>query len=62
VTKAICDRWALLSAHAERKGTPLAIIDGLIAATALEHDLMVVTRNAKDFANLGVVILNPWSA
>jgi len=35
-------------------------MDGLIAATALEHDLTLVTRNVKDFANLGVTILNPW--
>ena len=34
--------------------------DGMIAATALEHDLTVVTRNTKDFANLGVALLNPW--
>ena len=37
-----------------------AIADGLIAATALEHDLVVVTRSVKDFARLGVAILNPW--
>jgi predicted nucleic acid-binding protein len=34
--------------------------DGQIAATALEHDLTVVTRNVKDFDGLGVAILNPW--
>jgi predicted nucleic acid-binding protein len=34
--------------------------DGLITATALEHDLIVVTRNTKDFADLGVALLNPW--
>ena len=60
VTKSIGDRWAVLSAQAQRRGTPLAIMDGLIAATALEHDLTVVTRNVKDFAGLGVPILNPW--
>jgi len=32
----------------------------MIAATALEHDLTLVTRNVKDFANLGVALLNPW--
>jgi predicted nucleic acid-binding protein len=35
-------------------------VDGLIAATALHHDLTLVTRNVKDFAGLGVEILNPW--
>ena len=60
VTKAIAERWGVLSARALDKGTPLSIIDGLLAATALEHDLTVVTRNARDFTGLGVPILNPW--
>jgi predicted nucleic acid-binding protein len=34
--------------------------DGLIASTALEHELTLVTRNVKDFAGRGVTILNPW--
>jgi predicted nucleic acid-binding protein len=34
----------------------------MIAATALENDLTVVTRNVKDFAGLGVVVFNPWDA
>ncbi|MCX6602916.1 MAG: type II toxin-antitoxin system VapC family toxin [Acidobacteria bacterium] len=62
VTKAIGDRWAILSAQAQRRGTPLAMIDGLIAATALEYDLTVVTRNGKDFAGLGIVLFNPWES
>jgi predicted nucleic acid-binding protein len=36
--------------------------DGLIAATALEHGLSVVTRNVRDFDDLGVGVFNPWSA
>jgi toxin FitB len=36
--------------------------DGMIAATALEHDLTIVTRNVKDFAGLGVTVFNPWDA
>jgi len=38
----------------------LAVVDGVIAATALEHGLMFLTRNVKDFTGLGVVLLNPW--
>jgi predicted nucleic acid-binding protein len=34
----------------------------MIAATALEHDLTLVTRNVKDFSRLGVVLFNPWGA
>lgn len=40
--------------------TPLPAIDGLIAATALVHDLTVVTRNARAFAGTGAKVLNPF--
>jgi toxin FitB len=60
VTKAIAERWGVLSARALDKGTPLPNIDGLIAATAIEHDLTLVTRNVKDFTGFGVSIHNPW--
>jgi predicted nucleic acid-binding protein len=36
------------------------VADGMIAATALERDLTLVTRNVRDFAIQGVRILNPW--
>jgi predicted nucleic acid-binding protein len=62
VTKAVAARWGVLSAGALDKGTPLPNIDGLIAATALEHDLTLVTRNVKDFVGLEVTIANPWEA
>jgi len=36
--------------------------DAMIAATALEHRFTVVTRNIKDFQNMGLKLLNPWEA
>jgi predicted nucleic acid-binding protein len=51
-----------LAAGARKQGVTLAVVDGVIAATALEHSLTVVTRNTKDFATLGVALLNPWDA
>jgi len=39
---------------------PKPFRDGLIAATALVHSLVVVTRNLADFAAIGVPVLNPW--
>lgn len=60
VDAAIADRWGWLAAAAKRHGRALPVIDGLLAATALEHNLTVVSRNAMDFA--GVAVLNPWLA
>jgi predicted nucleic acid-binding protein len=62
VTHSIADRWGVLDGQCQLKGTPLNTADGMIAATALDHDLTVVTRNVKDFAGLGVAIFNPWDA
>ena len=39
---------------------PRGDIDGLIAATAIVHELVVVTRNVSDFADTGAAVLNPW--
>ena len=52
--------WARLCAKAEAAGKPMAAFDSLLAATALEHDLAVVTRNVSDFAHAPVVLINPW--
>jgi predicted nucleic acid-binding protein len=60
VTKAIADRWGQLTIKAKRKGIAITTADGLIAATALQHDLAIVTRNVKDFSATGVTIVNPW--
>lgn len=60
VTQAIAERWGELDGIRQLAGRPLSAPDGMIAATALEHDLAVVTRNVKDFAGLGVDLLNPW--
>jgi len=38
----------------------LAVVDGIIAATALHHNLTLVTRNVKDFEGLGVATINPF--
>jgi predicted nucleic acid-binding protein len=60
VTRRIAERWGTLDGERQLAGRPLNIADGMIAATACEHGLTLVTRNVKDFAGLGVMILNPW--
>jgi predicted nucleic acid-binding protein len=56
VTDPIAMVWGRLAAERTR---PMA--DGLIAATAIVHQKMVVTRNVSDFADAGVQIVDPWA-
>jgi|SRR5271157_1175185 len=58
----VADRWGLLAAEAKRKGITLSAIDGLLAATALHHNLTIVSRNVADFASTHAPVLNPWEA
>ena len=55
VTPAIAKLWGRLCVQTGNKG-----IDNLIAATALVHNLLLVTRNVKDFEVVGVRVLNPF--
>ncbi len=56
----IAERWGELSAERRLRGAPLSTADGLIAATSLEHGLVLVTRNVRDFGGLGLQLLNPF--
>ncbi|MBT4814188.1 MAG: type II toxin-antitoxin system VapC family toxin [Lentisphaerae bacterium] len=55
------EAWARICATAEGEGTPVAAIDGLLAATAHAHGLIVATRNVADFLPTGVPIFDPWA-
>ncbi len=55
ISDAVAQEWGRLSAERSR---PAA--DGLIAATARVHDLILVTRNVADFEDSGVAVINPW--
>jgi predicted nucleic acid-binding protein len=60
IDAAVADRWGVLAGAAKRRGISPSAIDGLLAATALEHNLTIVSRNVSDFANTQTPILNPW--
>jgi hypothetical protein len=60
VSDAIVRRWGAISGVMSRDGRPVPVIDTLLAATALEHDLYLVTRNTEDVAPTGAAIFNPW--
>jgi len=53
-------RWAQLLAELKSEGRAMPLKDSLIAATALLHDLTVVTRNTNDFASAGVRTFDPF--
>lgn len=57
VTISIADHWGRLNSP-----NPLPVIDSLLAATALQHNLTLVTRNVDDVQRTGVRILNPFTA
>ncbi|MUZ75867.1 PIN domain-containing protein [Agrobacterium vitis] len=56
VTDEIAVEWGRIAAI-----RPRGDIDGLIAATAIVHDLILVTRNVKDFEDIGAAVINPWA-
>jgi len=60
VDKPIIDCWSEVCEKSEAQGRRLPVIDSLIAATALVHNLTVVTRNVSDFSYFPVELLNPW--
>ena len=60
IDQSIADRWGLLAASAKAKGKTLSTIVGLLAATAVQHNLTIVSRNVSDFSNTPVPVVNPW--
>jgi predicted nucleic acid-binding protein len=62
VDQSIADRWGLLRAQAQLKGRPLSVIDALLAATALQHNLTIVSRDASDFPVVDLAVVNPWES
>ncbi|MFY9675759.1 MAG: type II toxin-antitoxin system VapC family toxin [Terriglobales bacterium] len=61
IDPSIADRWGQISGLLARRGTPLPVVDGLLAATALHHNLTLVTRNIRDVASTGTKVLDPWN-
>ncbi len=59
---AVSRRWARLVVELKRKGDPVPLLDGMIAATALTHGLAVATRNTLDFRKTGVKVVDPFRA
>ena len=62
VSDTVVRRWGVVSGTVKRlTGQPPPVIDTLLAATAVEHELYLATRNVKDVRNSGATVFNPWS-
>jgi toxin FitB len=57
ITDGIALEWGRLTAERSR-----GMADGLIAATAVVHTKIIVTRNVEDFSDVGIPVINPWSS
>ena len=61
MTDAVVRRWGAISGATKRQtGQTPPVIDTMMAATAIEHDLCLVTRNMRDVRFSGTKLLNPW--
>ncbi len=60
IDRKLMTTWAKMIAELKTKGMIRQSFDSLIEATALQHQLILVTRNVKNFQNSQVTILNPW--
>jgi len=60
IDQEVADRWGLLTAAARNSGIVLPVIDGLLAATALEHNLTLITRDTGQIPSMDVAVFNPW--
>lgn len=60
VTLEVAERWGELAAQLKAKGRPRPVVDSVLGATALTHGLILVTRNVRDYQDMGVTIFNPW--
>jgi toxin FitB len=61
VTEDIMLKWRLLVEDGRRAGHTFSQPDLIIAATALQHGLTVVSRDTRDFAKARVAVFNPWT-
>jgi len=54
------DLWGRTIARAQAAGSPIGAMDAFLAATAEQHQLVLVTRNTSDFQAIGTQLFNPW--
>jgi len=61
IDRGVADRWGSIAGEAAARRSPIAVIDGLLAATALHHNLTLVSRDVRGVQAAGVRVFNPWT-
>ena len=61
ISQEIAETAGRITGHRDKAGRPLSFADAFIAATAMEHRLVLVTRNTRDFQGLDLDLLDPWT-
>ncbi|MCF6177316.1 MAG: type II toxin-antitoxin system VapC family toxin [Victivallaceae bacterium] len=62
VTPEVASRWGVMRGVMQRRGISASVVDGLIAATAIDRNFLLITRNVNDFKDTGARIFNPWES
>jgi toxin FitB len=60
IDQAVADRWGRLAGGAAARRSPLPVVGGLLAATALHYDLTLVTRDTKHLEATRTAFFDPW--
>jgi len=60
IDRRIAQAWGVVTARGRKSGVTLGSMDAFFAATAETHGLTLVTRNVRDFAALGIALIDPW--
>jgi predicted nucleic acid-binding protein len=60
IDSAIMLQWGTLTGQLIQQGRKMPVMDAMIAATCLQHNLQLVTRNESDFTYTGLQLTNPW--
>ena len=60
IDREIAMRWGSMAGAAEQQGVTIPVLDGLLAATAIEYGLTMATRNTSDVMSTGVPLFDPW--
>jgi predicted nucleic acid-binding protein len=61
VDKDVANQWGLIVGRAQATGRPIGAMDAFLAATAVQHGLVLATRNQSDFEASGIQLFNPWT-